>query len=75
MVARGDGSSLDVNEMNAKHPPPTGDHEGPPLRMSMLMGGLLLHSPNARPHTPPRGSCAGFPRPCTPWNFASIDHR
>ena len=29
MVARGDGSSLDVSDMNGQHAPPTGDHEGP----------------------------------------------
>ena len=33
MVARGDGSValfLEVSEMNGKHAPPTGDHEGRP---------------------------------------------
>jgi hypothetical protein len=30
MVARGEGSSLAVSEMNGQHAPPTGDREGPP---------------------------------------------
>jgi hypothetical protein len=42
MVARGDGSSLDVNEMNAKHVPPTGDHEGPPNPTSSTLAPTVV---------------------------------
>ena len=47
MVARGDGSSLAVSEMNGLHAPSMGDHEGPPIRTpSSLaptgMDGLLV---------------------------------
>jgi hypothetical protein len=70
MVARGDGSSLDVNEMNAKHVPPTGDHEGPPNPTSSTLaptdvdayGGDCSCIPQMRGPTHRQGAVVpGFP--------------
>ena len=74
MVARGDGSSLDMNEMNAKHTPPTGDHEGPPNPTSSTLaptdvdayGGIALAFPRCAALHPAKGQMCRVPQPLYP---------
>jgi hypothetical protein len=70
----GMGSSLDVNEVNAKHTPPTGDHEGPPNPASSTLaptdvdayGGIALAFPRCAALHPAKGQMCRVPQPLYP---------